>query len=74
MITRIKTSLRKKIENKSDKNDKKLNNKNSNFIITFKNSKNTDKLSISKNCNYCNSSYHNINRCKLKNSIEQLEK
>ena len=66
-------SKKEKSEDKSDKNDRK--NSNSNSTITFKNSKkNTDKLSISKNCNYCDSFYHNINKCKLKNSTEQSEK
>ena len=52
-----------KSENKSDKNDEKSDDKNlnSNSTIMLKNSKkNTNKFSISKNCNYCDSSYHNI--------------
>src|SRR5436189_6261182 len=50
-------SKKEKSEDKLDKNNEKSNSKNSNFIITFKNSKNTNKFSISKNCNYCDSFY-----------------
>ena len=65
-------SKKEKSEDKSDKNNEK--NSNSNFTIILKDSKkNTDKFDINKNCNYCDSSYHNINRCKLKNSTEQSE-
>src|SRR5437762_9330945 len=61
---------KEKFKDKSDKNDEK--NLNLNSTIIFKNSKkNTNKLSIDKNCNYCDSFYHNINKCKLKNSIKQ---
>src|SRR5204863_5893120 len=65
-----------KSEDKSNKNNEKSDDKNlnSNFIIMLKNAKNTDKFDISKNCNYCSSSYHNINECKLKNSTKQSEK
>ena len=62
-----------KSEDKSDKNNEKSDDKNLNLnsIIMFKNAKNTDKFSTDKNCNYCDSSYHNINKCKLKNPTEQ---
>ena len=61
-----------KFKDKSDKNDEK--NLNLNSTIMLKNSKkNTGKSDTDKNCNYCDSSYHNINRCKLKNSTEQSE-
>ena len=66
-------SKKEKFEDKSDKNDEKNLNLNSTIMLkNFK--KNTDKSDISKNCNYCDSSYHNINKCKLKNSTEQSEK
>src|SRR5205809_434006 len=66
-----------KSEDKSDKNDEKSDDKNLNLnsTVMLKNSKkNTGKSDTGKNCNYYDSSYHNINRCKLKNSTEQSEK
>ena len=64
-----KLNNNKKSENKSDKNDEKSNSKNSNsnstITLMLKNSKKN--TLTDKNCTYCDSSFHNIDKCKLNN-------